>query len=83
MVIVDISMPNLGGIAATRRIKATYPETKVLILSIHKGREYLSQAFSAGAEGYLIKEDVGTELFAAIEMIRKGAVYVSPLLSEI
>ena len=81
MVIVDVTMPNLGGIEATRRIKATYPDIKVLILTIHREREYLSRAFSAGANGYLLKEESDTELFSAIEMVRKGGVYVSPLLS--
>ena len=81
MVIVDITMPNLGGIETTRRIKMTYPEVKVLILTIHKEQEYLDQAVSAGAEGYLLKEDANTELFSAIETIRRGEIYVSPLLS--
>ncbi len=81
MAIVDITMPNLGGIETTRRIKMAYPDVKVLILTIHKDQEYLHQALSAGAEGYLLKEDVNTELFSAIEMIRKGGVYVSPVLS--
>jgi len=81
MAILDITMPNLGGIETTRRIKMTYPEVKVLILTIHKDEEYLHQAFSAGAEGYLLKEDANTELFSAIETIRQGGIYVSPLLS--
>jgi DNA-binding NarL/FixJ family response regulator len=81
MAIVDITMPNLGGIEATRRIKMTYPEVKVLILTIHKDQEYQHQAFSAGAEGYLLKEDASTELFSAIETIRQGGIYVSSLLS--
>jgi DNA-binding NarL/FixJ family response regulator len=81
MAILDITMPNLGGIEATRRIKMTYPEVKVLILTIHKDQEYQHQAFSAGAEGYLLKEDASTELFSAIETIRQGGIYVSSLLS--
>ena len=81
MAIVDITMPNLGGIETTRRIKMTYPDVKVLILTIHKDQEYLDQAFSAGAEGYLLKEEANTELFSAIETIRHGGIYVSPLLS--
>ena len=82
MAIVDITMPNLGGIETTRRIKMTYPDVKVLILTIHKDQEYLYQAFSAGAEGYLLKEDANTELFSAIETIRQGGIYVSPFLSD-
>ncbi len=82
MAIVDISMPNLGGIEATRRMKMAHPEVKVLILTMHKVKEYLDQAFSAGAEGYLLKEDIDTDLFSAIETIRQGKVYVSPLSSK-
>jgi DNA-binding NarL/FixJ family response regulator len=56
-----------------------YAEVKVLILTMHK--EYLHQAFSAGADGYLLKEDADRELFAAIENIRQGRIYVSPRLT--
>ena len=81
MIILDISMPNLSGIEATRQIKMIYPGIKILILSMHKDQEYLSHAISAGADGYLLKGDSDRELFSAIEMIRQGKVYVSPLLS--
>jgi len=56
MAIVDITMPNLGGIETTRRIKMTYPDVKVLILTIHKDQEYLDQAFSAGAEDICLRK---------------------------
>jgi DNA-binding NarL/FixJ family response regulator len=82
MVLLDISMPNVGGIEATREIKKTYPEVKILILSMHKKKEYLYHAFSAGAEGYLLKEDTDTELFTAIETVRRGGIYLSPLFSR-
>jgi DNA-binding NarL/FixJ family response regulator len=75
-------MPNLSGIEAARQIKMIYPAIKILILSMHKEKEYVQQAFSAGAEGYLLKEDAGAELFSAINMIRKGGLYVSPLLNK-
>jgi len=81
MVILDISMPNLRGIEATREIKMIAPDVKVLILTMHKDKEYAYHAISAGAEGYLLKEDADTELFAAIEKIRQGEYYISPLLS--
>jgi DNA-binding NarL/FixJ family response regulator len=81
LVITDISMPTLSGIEATRRIKKGHPMIKVLILSMHKEREYVSFAISAGAQGYLTKADLGTELFSAIERVRHGEVYISPLLS--
>ena len=79
MVIVDISMPNLRGIEAVRGIRMKYPEVKILVLTMHK--EYLHQAFSAGAKGYLLKEDADRELFSAIEYIRQGRVYLSPRLA--
>jgi DNA-binding NarL/FixJ family response regulator len=82
MVILDISMPNLGGIEATHRIKRLHPGVKVLILTMHKSKEYLQHAIAAGADGYLLKEDANTDLFSAIERIRRGEVYVSPHLFE-
>ena len=81
MVIADISMPNLRGIEATHEIKNTHPSVKVLILTMHKDKEHLFHAISAGAEGYLLKEDADTELFSAIKTIRLGGVFISPLLS--
>ena len=80
MVILDISMPNLRGIEATKEIKTTNSEVKVLILTMHNDKEYLYHAISAGADGYLLKEDADTELFSAIETIRHGGNYISPLL---
>ena len=82
MVILDITMPNLRGIEATREIKMTYPETKILILTMHKKKEFLYHGLAAGAEGYLLKEDTDTELLSAIETIRGGKVYLSPILSK-
>jgi DNA-binding NarL/FixJ family response regulator len=80
MVILDISMPKLRGIEATRRIKRIYPHVKVLILTMHKSQEHLDHALNAGADGYLLKEDANTELFSAIERIRQGGAYISSLL---
>lgn len=82
MVILDISMPNLRGIEATREIKKSHPGMKVLILTMHKDKEYLYHALGAGADGYILKEDADDELVAAIESIRKGNVYISSLLSS-
>ncbi len=81
MVILDISMPNLRGIEATREIKKTYPLVKILILTMHKKTEYAYYALSAGADGYLLKEDTEAELFSAIDMIRAGKTYVSSSLA--
>lgn len=82
LVILDISMPNLRGIEAVREIRKEYPDLKVLILTMHKDRSYLHQAISAGADGYLLKEDADPDLFSAIERIRQGKMYVSPHLTE-
>lgn len=81
MVILDISMPNLRGIETTREIKMLYPQMKVLILTMHKNREYLYHAISAGAHGYLLKEDSDMELFSAVQTIRTGGSYITTHLS--
>ena len=81
MVILDISMPNLRGLEATREIKMLFPNVKVLILTMHRDKEYVYGAISAGAEGYLLKEDADTELFTAVDKIRQGGRYISPILS--
>jgi DNA-binding NarL/FixJ family response regulator len=81
LVIMDISMPNLRGLEATREIKGTDSRVKVLILTMHKDREYLYHALTAGAEGYLLKEDADGELILAIETLRKGGTFISSLLS--
>ena len=82
LVIMDISMPNLRGLEATREIKSLDPGIKVLILSMHKEREYLYHALTAGAEGYLLKEDADGELISAIQTLRQGGTFISPLLSS-
>lgn len=82
MVILDISMPKLRGLETTREIKARYPDIKVLILTMHRNKEYLLQALSAKADGYLLKEDTERQLIAAIESIRAGKIFLSPLMSE-
>ena len=81
MVLLDISMPNIRGIEATREIRSLYPQTKVLILTMHKRKEYLYDAIAAGAQGYLLKEDSDVELFSAVKTIRKGGFYVTRLLA--
>jgi len=81
MVILDISMPKISGIEATREIKITSPNIKVLILTMHNKIEYLQHALSVGAEGYVLKQDAGTELFLAINSLRSGEIYISPSFS--
>jgi two-component system, NarL family, response regulator NreC len=77
MVILDISMPNMNGIEAAIEIAKKHPEVCVLILSMHKNSEYLQQAISAGAKGYVLKENIDEDIFFAIDTIMKGGVYFS------
>jgi DNA-binding NarL/FixJ family response regulator len=82
LIILDISMPNLRGLEVIHEIKMNHSHVKILVLTMHKDKEYLHQALSAGAEGYLLKEDADSELFSAIGRVRQGKKYVSPKLSE-
>ena len=78
MVILDIFMPKLRGIEAISEIKAMHPDVKILILTMHRDKEYLYLALSAGAKGYLLKEDAPKELFSSIAEVRQGKTYISP-----
>jgi DNA-binding NarL/FixJ family response regulator len=82
LVILDISMPRLNGLVAAAKIRQLYPDIKVLILSMHRSKEYLHQALAAGVNGYLLKEDADVALFAAIETVRQGQTFVSPLMEK-
>ncbi len=82
MVILDISMPKLRGIEAASEIKSILPDAKILILTMHKSKEYLYHCISAGAQGYILKEDSEVELFSAIDAIRKGEMFISRLLTR-
>jgi DNA-binding NarL/FixJ family response regulator len=82
LVILDISMPNMPGIEVAKVIKRSYPRVKVLILTMHKMKEYLNDAIAAGVDGYLLKEDLAKELGSAISKIRQEKTYISTLLSN-
>ena len=82
MVILDIFMPNLRGIEAITEIKTVHPGVKILILTMHRDKEYLYLALSAGAKGYLLKEDAPKELFSAIAKVRQDKTYISPYFSD-
>lgn len=82
LVIMDITMPKMSGIEAAEVVRRRYPRTKVLMLTMHKSKEYFSQAMSAGADGYLVKDDSDTELLVAIETIKNGKTYLSPFFAE-
>lgn len=83
MVILDISLPKMSGIEATRKIKEKYPGIKVLILTIHNDKEYLDRALANGADGYLLKHEAASDLFSAISTIRHGENYICPHMREI
>ena len=82
VVLMDISMPNLNGIDATRQIKKNFPEVKVIILSMHSSEEYIYQSFKAGASGYLIKQTADTELISAIQMVHRGDYFLNSSISK-
>ena len=80
MVLLDIAMPHLNGVEATRRVKADYPGVKILIVTIQDCKQYMQRTMSMGAEGYLLKDDVVDELLPAITSLRQGKTYISPRL---
>jgi len=82
VVIMDITMPNLNGIDAVKRIKKSLPNTKVIILTMHTKEQYIRQALRDGASGYLLKESTHDELLNAIKMVHKGDVALSPSISK-
>jgi len=80
LVILDISMPRLQGLEAIKFIKGLHPAVKILILSMHKGKDYVYKAMQKGADGYMIKEDADAVLRSAIETLRRGETFISPLI---
>lgn len=81
VVLMDISMPKLGGLEATAEIKKLHPETKILVLTQYEDTVYIRRFFMAGAAGYLLKKAVGGELLTAIETILSGRTYVHPSIA--
>jgi len=82
IVVMDISMPKLNGLDATRQIKKNFPEVKVIILTMHMDDEYVFEVLHAGASGYIIKQAAPTELITAIHSVVKGDIYLSPKISK-
>jgi DNA-binding NarL/FixJ family response regulator len=76
VLIMDISMPELGGIEATVEIKKRQPDIRVLILSQYDDKEYVSRLLKAGVSGYILKQAVGTDLITAIRAVAKGESYL-------
>ncbi|GAB4483368.1 MAG: response regulator transcription factor [Thermodesulfovibrionales bacterium] len=76
VILMDIAMPELGGIEATVEIKKRLPETKILILSQYDDKEYVSRLLKAGVSGYILKHAVGTDLISAVRAVAKGESYL-------
>jgi DNA-binding NarL/FixJ family response regulator len=78
LVVLDIGMPNLNGLEATRQIRAALPATKVLILSLYESEQMVREVFEAGAAGYLLKSDASRHLAKAAEVVKSGKIFVTP-----
>ncbi|MFN3365306.1 MAG: response regulator [Exiguobacterium mexicanum] len=78
ILILDINMPELNGIEATKQLSVLSPETRVLILSIHDDESYITHALEAGASGFLLKEVASTELISAVRSVAKDGAYLHP-----
>ncbi len=82
VVVMDVAMPELNGIEATRKIMASVPRTRILALSMHKDSVYVREILRAGAKGYLLKDSIDHDLVAAVRAVAKGEGYLSPAVSE-
>ncbi len=82
VVLMDITMPGMSGLEATKQIKQKYPQVKILILTIHETNQYLSQMLQAGASGYVVKTAAASELISAIRAVHQGDVYLYPSITR-
>jgi DNA-binding NarL/FixJ family response regulator len=82
VVVMDVAMPELNGIEATRRIADVSPRSRVLALSMHKDSVYVREILRAGARGYLLKDSISSDLLAAVRAIARGEGYLSPGVSD-
>src|SRR5439155_8222735 len=80
--VMDVAMPELNGIEATRRIGEAAPRTRVLALSMHKDSVYVREILRAGARGYLLKDQIDSDLLAAVRAVARGEGYLSPSVSD-
>ena len=83
IVIMDVSLPKLNGIEATRKILAARPDARVIVLSMHSDRRFVMEALRAGASGYLLKDSAFDELCAAVSAVMDGKTYLSPAIAHI
>lgn len=82
VVVMDVAMPEMNGIEATRRLAALVPRTRVLALSMYKDSVYVREILRAGARGYLLKDAIDRDLLAAVRAVAAGEGYLSPAVSE-
>lgn len=82
VVVMDVSMPELNGIEATRRLMKAAPRTRVLALSMHKDSVYVREILRAGAQGFLLKDASDDDLITAVRAVGQGQGYISPSVSE-
>jgi RNA polymerase sigma factor (sigma-70 family) len=82
VIVMDIAMPILNGIEATRQIKKIRPQSKVIILSMHSHDRFINELFSLGASGYLLKDSTGQDIIRAIQAAVRGDTYLSPSISR-
>jgi len=82
VVVMDVAMPGLNGIEATRRLAETQPHARVLALSMHKDSVYVREMLRAGARGYLLKDSIDSDLIAAVRAVARGDAYLSPAISD-
>ncbi len=82
VVVMDVSLPRLGGLEATRRLKAALPEVEVLIFTMHDDDKTIAGGLAAGARGYLLKTDADGHLVAAITALAAGRPYFSPFVAD-
>lgn len=82
IVVMDVSMPEMNGFEATRQILAKQPKVEVLALSMHESQQIIREVLSAGARGYVLKSDAGSNIVAAVEALRRHTCYFSTQLGE-
>ncbi|MBW2016351.1 MAG: response regulator transcription factor [Deltaproteobacteria bacterium] len=82
LILMDLSMPNMNGLEAIREIKKQNPDTKIIVLTVHKAEEYILAALQAGADGYVLKDATHAELEMAIMNVLQGKRFLSPGISE-
>ena len=82
LIILDISMPDIGGMEAIGLVKSKYPWIKILMLTMHKNKQYFYNAMAAGADGYLMKDDSDEELLVAVSKVLSGKSYISPYMAD-